>query len=719
MSARRIRGAAFIAALALWAVMAATAAAAVPAAPTNVRTSNVTASSITLSWSGVAGATSYGVVLGGYTASTTATSYNFTQLNACTSYTLGVRATSGSGSSAYVNVTVRTTGCPPAAPAGAAVAGISRTSMLLYWKAAAGATSYGVEVGGYTATTTATNYMFTQMNPCTSYTLGVRAVNAAGASTYSTITARTAGCAPAGPAAPTGATVTNVTNSSMTLSWTASSGATSYGTEGGGTTSTTTGTSHTFTALTACTSYTVGVRAVNSAGNSTYTTVTARTAGCGPSAPAGATVTNITSSSMQLSWSAASGATSYGVEVGSYTSTTTGTSYTFTGMSPCTAYTVGVRSVNAAGNSAWVTSTATTAACTTPPATGLHVSGNQLLNASGQLVRLHGVDRAGTEYQCIHGVGIFDGPNMTNDDAQVPLMKQWNINSVFIGLNEDCWLGINGVPSAYSGANYINAIVHEAKTLESQGMYPVIGLFWSAPGTTPATSQAAMPDNDHSPAFWQSVANAFKGDPNVMFRLKEEPYPAGNSDSVAAWQCWSAGDVQYAASGSLTPVSQTSHCSEGYPTVGMQSLVNIIRGTGATNVIQIPGVQYANSMTHFLDSGIRVTDTLSAPQLMADVDLYPNGNICNSTACYTSEYGPVAAVMPFDAGEIGESTSGNDTSTGLVDTALTWFDQHDAGYYAWSWDTWGGSNQLITDYTTGNPYGNWGADYKSHIANLP
>ena len=386
-----------------------------------------------------------------------------------------------------------------------------------------------------------------------------------------------------------------------------------------------------------------------------------------------------------------------------------------------------VTATNAAGSAsaASAPTTKVTASVSPPPpppppaARGLHVSGNQLLDASGNVVQLRGVDRSGTEYACIQGWGFFDGPNVTNDDAQVPLIKNWKANSVLIGLNEDCWLNINGVPAAYGGQNYVNAIVHETKTLEADGLNPVISLFWSAPGSSQATDQAAMPDNDHSPAFWQSVANTFKADPNVILRLKEEPYPAGNTDSVTAWQCWNAGDVQYDTSNTLVPVSRTSHCSQGYPAVGMQSLINIIRGTGATNVIQVPGVEYANSMTHFLDAGIRPTDPISPAQLMADVDVYPNGNVCGSTTCYNSEYAPVAAQMPFGFGEFGESVDGSDCSTTGVDALMSWADQHGAGYSAWDWDTWGGCLQLITDYTTGNPNGNWGTDYKNHLASRP
>jgi hypothetical protein len=346
---------------------------------------------------------------------------------------------------------------------------------------------------------------------------------------------------------------------------------------------------------------------------------------------------------------------------------------------------------------------------------GVHVVGNQLVDANGNTVVLHGVNRSGLEYACIQGWGFFDGDNVLNDDSQVPLMKAWGVNEVNLGLNEDCWLGINGVPAAYAGANYIAAVKHEVATLESYNIYPVISLFWEGAGTTKATDQTAMPDNDHAPALWQSVANTFKNDPDVIFRVKEEPYPAGNSDTTAAWQCWKNGDVQYGATGSLTPISNTANCSEGYKTVGMQSLVNIIRGTGATNVIQVPGIQYANTMDQFL------TYAPSDPNnnLMGVVDLYPNGNICNSTSCYNSQYAPVIAKYPFLAGEFGESVDGSDCATTAVDTAMAWFDQHGAGYSAWSWDTWGGCLQLITSYSTGAPNGAWGNDYKSHLLSLP
>jgi endoglucanase len=328
---------------------------------------------------------------------------------------------------------------------------------------------------------------------------------------------------------------------------------------------------------------------------------------------------------------------------------------------------------------------------------GLKVSGSKLVNQQGQQIILHGVDRSGTEYQCVKNSGIFDGPS---DAASVQAMKAWNINAVNIGLNEDCWLGINGVPSTMGGTTYQQAIVAYTKVLENNNIYPTITLFWDAAGTQKALGQSPMPDADHSIAFWQSVANTFKNDPDVMLRLKEEPHPAGNADSTAAWQCWKNGGRS---------------CNEGYTVVGMQSLVNAIRVTGATNVIQVPGIQYANQMDQFLT--FKPSDPSN--NLMAVVDVYPAGNPCGSVSCYNSEYAPIIAQMPFIAGEMGEDPNSGCPTT-AIDQFMDWMDQHNSGYLAWVWDTWGSdcsSLSLISNYN-GTPEPTWGVDYKNRLAKL-
>ena len=149
--------------------------------------------------------------------------------------------------------------------------------------------------------------------------------------------------------------------------------------------------------------------------------------------------------------------------------------------------------------------TATVTATEVAPATGsapqLHVSGNKLVDANGNTVVLHGVDRSGTEYACVQGNGIFDGPN---DQASITAMKSWGpVNAVRVPLNEACWNAESYVNSAYAGANYINAIKSYVSLLNSNGIVAILDLHWTdgtytgqRPGGCTSSNQADLPEAD-------------------------------------------------------------------------------------------------------------------------------------------------------------------------------------------------------------------------------
>ncbi len=400
--------------------------------------------------------------------------------------------------------------------------------------------------------------------------------------------------------------------------------------------------------------------------------------------------------------------------------------------------------------SATVTSaqTQTVTAATSGGFSAAHVSGTGLVNAGGQSVFLHGVNRAGTEYSCIQGNGFFDGTgsSLSAEDAQIKAMASWGINSEMITLNEDCWLGINGASAAYSDSSsspptpgcsasqcpYANAIENLVETDEANHIYPVLSLFALAPGSTRSTGHDTLTDNDHAPLFWEEVADFFKSDPDVIFRLEQEPelWYGGEAD----WQCWAQGDVSYSTSSDNTPpAAPTSTGSPGkcqsqslssYQTVGMQSLVNIVRGTGATNIIVLPGLAYANmwscgtgtspsSCGALAAATPPITDPHSPAQLMAEADVYPEGNSCGSPSCYNAVYKPIAQAMPFVAGEMGENPANGYYPTTDVDTLMDWLDSNGDGYFPYAWDPWG---HLVTSYgSNSTPTSWWGTDYYDHI----
>ncbi len=330
---------------------------------------------------------------------------------------------------------------------------------------------------------------------------------------------------------------------------------------------------------------------------------------------------------------------------------------------------------------------------------GLHVTGNQLLNAAGQAVVLRGVDRSGTEYACVQGWGIFSGPA---DAASIKAIAAWHVNAVRVPLNEDCWLSINGVAPSYGGAVYRRAISNYVSLLNQQGMAVILDLHWSAPGRQSAQDQAPMPDQDHSIAFWQSVATTFKGNRSVLFDLFNEPYPDSNQDSTAAWICWRDG-------GACPGIS--------YPVAGMQTLVNTIRATGAANVILLGGVQYANSLSQWLTYA--PSDPLHS--LAASWHSY-NGQQCAALSCWNAVVAPVIAQVPLVAGEIGE----DDCAAGFITRLMNWLDVRDASYLAWSWNVTddgvchigqGSSIALLKQYS-GAPLSGFGRGYRDHLVRV-
>ena len=139
------------------------------------------------------------------------------------------------------------------------------------------------------------------------------------------------------------------------------------------------------------------------------------------------------------------------------------------------------------------------------------------MDSAGNLVVLRGVSHSGSEYTCVHGHGVFEGKL---DSSFVAGLKSWkNLNAVRLPLNEDCWLGINGVPADSGGAAYQAAYEKAVGLLTSNHIAVLADLHWTASDKMLATGQQPLPDRDHAPAMWASVAEAFKDNPMVLFEL--------------------------------------------------------------------------------------------------------------------------------------------------------------------------------------------------------
>ncbi|MFN8340232.1 MAG: fibronectin type III domain-containing protein [Cyclobacteriaceae bacterium] len=369
-----------------------------PGAPVAAPASLISTSGITANWSASNSATGYYFDLSTNNFSTFVAGYNnlpvsgtsvtINGLSAGTSYQYRVRAINASGTSA--NSSTISTITLTLAPATSAATAVSAAGFTANWSAVTGAADYRVDVasdpsfnfmvGSYSNQTAAgTSLGVTGLLPGTNYYYRVRGSNASGSSSNSSpISVLTL------PAAPTSNDAASVGSAAFGASWNAVPTASSYLLDvslAADFSSFVAGYNALSVALNATTvtvpteglTYYYRVRAVNATGNSGYSnTVTTLLK---PATPVASAAANVTGSSFDAAWPAASGADGYTIEVSSdnfvsnipgYDNlTVTGTSLTVTGLNEGTTYKYRLRATNAS----WTSANSNTITLTTiPPA---------------------------------------------------------------------------------------------------------------------------------------------------------------------------------------------------------------------------------------------------------------------------------------------------------------------------------------------------------------
>ncbi|NTU98786.1 hypothetical protein HGA64_02145 [Candidatus Falkowbacteria bacterium] len=151
----------------------------VPNVPTGLTTSNITASSVTLSWQSVADAGAYNVYRDDVLVGTVSgTSHTSAGLNSATSYTFYVTAFNGLTSVPSASLTVNTLYATPSPATNLAISSVTSTSASLSWTAGANASNYKVYRDGVLVKETAqTSCVDSGLTPSTSYVYHVVATN--------------------------------------------------------------------------------------------------------------------------------------------------------------------------------------------------------------------------------------------------------------------------------------------------------------------------------------------------------------------------------------------------------------------------------------------------------------------------------------------------------------------------------------------------------------
>jgi hypothetical protein len=326
---------------------------------------------------------------------------------------------------------------------------------------------------------------------------------------------------------------------------------------------------------------------------------------------------------------------------------------------------------------------------------GIKVVGKTLVNTkTGAAVQLRGVNMSGLELSSILGSGDPWGyggfgtssGNIPNDAFVIA--KKCNV--VRLPLNEESWLhyanssGKNPDPSG----NYVAVVQKSVAQYTADGLFVIVDLHWSSPTAGAiASQQQQMADTAYSLTFWTSVANAFKGNPAVIFELYNEPHDISNAVVDGGGGGWA----------------------------GYQQMLSAVRATGATNVVLMGGVAWSNDETWWTSN--RPIDTLVPAQIAAAHHDYNQGlgyDIGSNAGAAVAMLN--ATNVPVVITEVGDSNSGSSYISSVLGVA----DQQGYGVVGWalnpangfgapnltqSWDNNTPSNTTLD--TSGAYFFNW------------
>lgn len=358
------------------------------------------------------------------------------------------------------------------------------------------------------------------------------------------------------------------------------------------------------------------------------------------------------------------------------------------------------------------------------------VHGNTLVDTTGRIVQLRGVNVSGLEFVAIDGFSPANPWGGQTGDATPNwnTIKTWGVNTVRLPLNEASWLGYACVDSGGTrgtvgatlnpdpGANYQATVASAVAAATSAGLYVILDLHWSAPANNCPMSQNPMADSAHSLDFWRQIASTFKAYPNVIFEPFNEPYLYWLTSSESPWPVLLGGgtETQFVTGGNPYQAPLT------WATAGMQQIVDTIRASGARNVVLVAGVSWAQDLSQWLAH--RPNDPLG--QLGAVWHAYPTFGTSPGSAAYAQPnnapgvwgdvQGILAAGFPVVITEYGDHNAAGSLGAPFASNLLPWADLNGVSYLGWAWDLWQSTDNVLISDAAGTPSAGYGVYVRQH-----
>lgn len=326
----------------------------------------------------------------------------------------------------------------------------------------------------------------------------------------------------------------------------------------------------------------------------------------------------------------------------------------------------------------------------------IKVTGNRLTDPDGKEVWLQGVAIPGLEI-------VPEGHGVVNSTRVA--IEEWKANVVRLAVKDEYWFGRGKetpkTKAQTDGGAAYRAIVDSAVNMAAnRGCYLVIDNH---------VFRAVKPEQLE---FWKEVATKYKNHPAVLFDIINEPHGI-------TWEVWRNGG--FVEEKKKKEVDESAFLSEaekkaneGYDSPGMQKLVEVIRETGAKNVIIAGGLDWAYDLTGILE-GYALEDK-TGNGIMYSTHVYP------WKTEWQKRFLDAAAKYPLFLGEVGADVKKmsflplerqEDPSTWVPDM-LAVIQKHRLNWTGWSFHTWA-TPVMLSDWNyTPTPF--WGLPAKEALS---
>jgi hypothetical protein len=311
------------------------------------------------------------------------------------------------------------------------------------------------------------------------------------------------------------------------------------------------------------------------------------------------------------------------------------------------------------------------------------VAGTQLVDERNERMRLRGVNAASLEWSS-------DGEGHILDTVQTAI-RDWHANIIRLPLAQDRWFG--KAPEQKDDGKAYRALVKQiVDTCAARGCYVVLDLHWSDAGVWgQQIGQRVMPDQN-SLTFWKDIAKTYKNHPAILFDLYNEPHDV-------TWDVWRDG-------GKVTEKNRRTGKETTYDAVGMQALLDAVRGTGAKNVVIAGGLDWAYDLSG-IAAGKQLADLQGHGVVYAN-HTYPfKGDTVEKWVAKMEE---ATKRLPVIVSEFGSDPRGARGVAGeqWVRQVLQALADHDWNWIAWDMHPKAGP-RLVSDwnYTPTPSFGKW------------